>query len=86
MTFNPSTLAHIRTLADQGATIGGSTPLTVGFCEEALTRMQQDPAVVSYNYDMALPGIDAKFMLVINRNGTVDSGSKERVEQVLRMR
>lgn len=86
MTLNPSALAYIRILADHGAIIGGSTPLTVGFCEEALTRMQQDPAVASYNYDMALPGIDAEFMLVINRNGTVESGLKERVEQVLRMR
>lgn len=86
MTLNPSTLAHIRTLADHGAIIGGSTPLTIDFCEAAFARMQQDPAVASYNYDMALPGIDAKFMLVINRNGTVESGSKRRVEQVLRMR
>lgn len=86
MTFNPSTLAHIRTLADHGATIDGSIPLTVDFCEAAFARMQQDPAVASYNYDMALPGIEAEFMLVINRNGTVESGSKRRVEQVLRMR
>lgn len=86
MMLNPSTLAHIRTLADHGAIIGGSTPLTVDFCEAAFARMQQDPAVASYNYDMALPGIDAKFMLVIHRDGSVESGSKERIEQVLRMR
>ena len=83
MTFNPSALAHIRSLADHGAVLGGSTPLTVDFCEAAFARMQQDPAVASYNYDMALPGINAEFMLVIHRNGTVESGQKESIEQML---
>lgn len=45
--------------------------------------MQSDPAATSYNYNMALPGIDAEFMLVISRNGTVESGSKESIEQML---
>ena len=83
MTFNPSALAHIRSLADHGAVLGGSTPLTVSFCEEALAHMQQDPAAASYNYDMMFPGIDAEFMLVIHRNGTVESGQKESIEQML---
>ena len=81
-TFTPSALAQLRTLADHGACIG-SIPLTIGFCEEALTRMQSDSAAASYNYDMVLPSIDAEFMLVINRNGTVESGSKESIEQML---
>lgn len=81
-TFTPSALAQLRTLADHGGRIG-SIPLTVSFCEGALTHMQSDPAATSYNYNMALPGIDAEFMLVINRNGTVESGSKESIEQML---
>ena len=81
-TFTPSALAHLRTLADHGARIG-SAPLTIGFCEEALARIQSDPAVAGYNYDMELPGIDAEFMLVINRNGTIESGSKESIDMML---
>ena len=81
-TFAPAALTHIRTLADHGARIG-STPLTLGFCEKALACIQADPAAASYNYDMTLPGIDAEFMIVINRNGSVDSGSKESIEQML---
>ncbi len=86
MMFNPSALAHIRSLADHGAILGGSTPLTVSFCEEALAHMQQDSAAASYNYDMVLPSIDAEFMLVIHRDGSIDSGSSGTVTTLLRSR
>lgn len=85
------TLSHIRSLAAHGARIrtdhaGITIPVTVEFCETALSLMREQPGVVSFNYSMVLPGIPGEFMLVINRNGTVESGSRETVEALLRSR
>lgn len=90
MKFIPEVERHIQTLADHGVTVfGGSEeniPLSVEFCEADYDRILADPAVVSFVYDIRLPGIDGEFQIMINRDGTVDSGSKESINQIIQAR
>lgn len=87
--FTSAALAGLTSLAAHGASIltdSGMVPLTVDLCTRELESLQRIPAATSLNYDMLLPDVAAAFMLVINRDGSTEAGSKEVVEEILRHR
>ena len=88
-TYTDSSLRHIRSLAAHGAcfrTDDGDRPVTVELCEELLAWIRSTPSVASATYAMVLPGIDADFALLVNRDGTVESGTRELIDDLLWMR
>ena len=85
-TYTASALEHISSLAAHGAyfrTDDGDHPVTVELCEELLAWVRSTPSVVSATYAMVLPGINADFALLVNRDGTVESGTRELIDELL---
>lgn len=85
--FSSETLRYIGELESLDIKVavpnGSSIPLTVEFCEQALAKIQTG-SVCGLWYDIKDPWLEGlgDFVLVINRDGTIDCGSRESVEKV----
>lgn len=85
--FSSETLRYIGVLSSHMSKIvapdGSVVPLTEEFCEQALAKIQTG-SVCGLWYDLKDPWLEGlgDFVLVINRDGTIDCGSRESVEKV----
>ena len=77
---------HINSLSNNGARIkapDGTTELvSMDFCRRAVEACIKG-GCNAITYELELPGIDGEFMIAIWKDGHVDSGSAERILQVL---
>lgn len=77
---------HIRSLENNGACIrrpdGSTEPVCMEFYRKAVERCKAG-GFNAVTYDLVLPGIDEHFVIAFWRNGHVDSGSANRVNDCL---
>ena len=76
---------HIETLRRHGARVGGpegSVELNSFFYYNAIDQCNRIGAN-AITYRLILPGIDEEMAIAIHRDGHIDSGSLETVQQVL---
>lgn len=88
--FNSFTERYILEMADNGTKIvgeNGSFPLTLRFCEKILGEIQTG-SICAVTYEIINPLLEGfgHFFMVINRDGTIDTGSKTWVDLVQWMR
>ena len=77
---------HINSLSNNGARIkapdGTTEPVSMDFYRRAMEACIKG-GCNAITYELELPGIDGEFMIAIWKSGHVDSGSAERILQVL---
>lgn len=77
---------HINSLSNNGARIkapdGTTEPVSMDFYRRAVEACIKG-GCNAITYELELPGIDGEFMIAIWKSGHVDSGSAERILQVL---
>ena len=77
---------HINSLSNNGVCVklpdGTKEPVTIDFYRRVVAQCIKG----NYNavtYEIELPGIEGEFMIAIHRDGHVDSGTTERICQIL---
>ncbi len=77
---------HIRSLSNNGACTkapdGTKEPVSMDFYRRAVEQCVKG-GCNAIAYELELPGIDGDFQIVFWKDGHVDSGSTERIRQVL---
>ena len=77
---------HINSLSNNGARIkapdGTTEPVSMDFYRRAVEACIKG-GCNAITYELELPGIDGEFMIAIWKSGHVDSGSADRILQVL---
>lgn len=77
---------HINSLSNNGARIkapdGTTEPVSMEFYRRAVEACVKG-GCNAITYELELPGIEGEFMIAIWKSGHVDSGSAERILQVL---
>ena len=77
---------YINSLSNNGARIkapdGTTEPVSMDFYRRAVEACIKG-GCNAITYELELPGIDGEFMIAIWKSGHVDSGSAERILQVL---